>query len=399
MIRLLTRWTVVTIVLLLAVIVAAKLIGRRIPSQALSYYQENRGISLIDVNRRLSGWLVADETVQYAGQWSPDGRMLAYVAESDSSEVDNTDVYILDFIDGTTRNISHSDDDDSLPIWSPDGRMLAYMTQEVSGNDYLHRRMVMRVLDMDSGHIIDRLTQTTGVNIPHSWSPDSRMLAIIHQQSPQDSSNMQIHVMDAETGELVPRFTQTEGSSFSPTWSPDGGWFLFAKLDAENTIIYVMDSLTGRVRRLAEATSTLPIWSPDSRHIVYTSLESGIGGARDVMYVADAQTGQVELLTHHQGSDSHPVWSPDGRWLAFVSDRDGQSKLYLREIVTGDNTPLLSNQSYYPDPNMIWSPDGRWLAFSSPVTRRMEVYVIDMSDKSVTRLTDGGGNFVGHWQP
>ena len=399
MIRLLTRWTVVTIVLLLAVIVAAKLIGRRIPSQALSYYQENRGISLIDVNRRLSGWLVADATVQYAGQWSPDGRMLAYVAESDSSEVDNTDVYILDFIDGTTRNISHSDDDDSLPIWSPDGRMLAYMTQEVSGNDYLHRRMVMRVLDMDSGHIIDRLTQTTGVNIPHSWSPDSRMLAIIHQQSPQDSSNMQIHVMDAETGELVPRFTQTEGSSFSPTWSPDGALVLICQTGRRKH-----DHLRhGQPDRAGSAAGGGHFDPADlvTRQPTYRLYFTGEWHWRRAgCYVCGGcpnRTGQ--LLTQHQGSDSHPVWSPDGRWLAFVSDRDGQSKLYLREIVTGDNTPLLSNQSYYPDPNMIWSPDGRWLAFSSPVTRRMEVYVIDMSDKSVTRLTDGGGNFVGHWQP
>ena len=58
-----------------------------------------------------------------------------------------------------------------------------------------------------------------------------------------------------------------------------------------------------------------------------------------------------------------PAWSPDGRKLAFVSDRDGNSEVYVMNADGSGQRNLTRNPAYDADP--AWSPDGRKLAFVS----------------------------------
>jgi Tol biopolymer transport system component len=68
---------------------------------------------------------------------------------------------------------------------------------------------------------------------------------------------------------------------------------------------------------------------------------------------------RIDFLTH-TSSDSGPASAPDGRTVAFVSERDGRSRIWLKQIATGDERPLTDGID--SDPRL--SPDGQMLLFT-----------------------------------
>src|SRR5215211_2912733 len=63
-------------------------------------------------------------------QWSPDGRLVAFV----SSRGDHSFVGVYDTVGKTINFVSPSVDRDSNPRWSPDGRQLAFVRRPTNGN-------------------------------------------------------------------------------------------------------------------------------------------------------------------------------------------------------------------------------------------------------------------------
>jgi Tol biopolymer transport system component len=67
---------------------------------------------------------------------------------------------------------------------------------------------------------------------------------------------------------------------------------------------------------------------------------------------------RLHALTY-SGSDAWPAASPDGRLLAFASERDGRSRIWLRQTTTGDEVALTEG----PDTLPRFSPDGASVLF------------------------------------
>jgi eukaryotic-like serine/threonine-protein kinase len=73
------------------------------------------------------------------------------------------------------------------------------------------------------------------------------------------------------------------------------------------------------------------------------------------------QSLTLRVLTF-SGNDFAPSISPDGRTVAFVSTRDSSSRIWLKQIESGSETPLTQG------PNDNWprySRDGSWILFVS----------------------------------
>ncbi len=78
--------------------------------------------------------------------------------------------------------------------------------------------------------------------------------------------------------------------------------------------------------------------------------------------------------------------SPDGSRVAFVSYRDGNAEIYVLTISDNTLTRVTNNSAADMDP--AWSPDGSRIAFASDRDGDWDVYVTDADGSNVENLTD-----------
>ncbi len=100
---------------------------------------------------------------------------------------------------------------------------------------------------------------------------------------------------------------------------------------------------------------TEPSISPDRKEIAFVS-------GSDIWSVA-ADGGVARLLVSHAAAESRPIFSPDGRHLAFTSNRTGNGDIYILELETGSLRRLTFDDS--GESLDGWSRDGKWIYFSS----------------------------------
>ena len=107
-----------------------------------------------------------------------------------------------------------------------------------------------------------------------------------------------------------------------------------------------------------------------------------------------AEPPLVSSLTH-SGKDSFPTASGDGRTVAFVSVRDGLSRIWLKQMATGEEVAVTSGPSdIYPQ----FSPDGSTLLFLRGDTPPFSLFQVAAVGGTARRVTDGVASYVA-WSP
>ena len=89
------------------------------------------------------------------------------------------------------------------------------------------------------------------------------------------------------------------------------------------------------------------------------------------IYRLPVEGGDAEVLTQNTGVavNYHPSLSPDGSTIAFISDRGGQSNLWLMDADGSNPRPVFEDQGLRAwEP--AWSPDGRFIVVRRASTRR-----------------------------
>jgi len=125
-----------------------------------------------------------------------------------------------------------------------------------------------------------------------------------------------------------------------------------------------------------------------SGQIVFAAIKSDVAQ----LYVMDIYGSEPVQITDMKDGACQPVWSPDGMKIAFISPCRGMEDQYFNSsifIINADGTEL-QQLSNVPggDFEPAWSPDGTKIAFTSLRTEKMEVFVTNLADQTVTQLTD-----------
>ena len=113
-------------------------------------------------------------------------------------------------------------------------------------------------------------------------------------------------------------------------------------------------------------------WSPDGRHLAFTSGNVMYVGRLGVIlniaptsiWVVPATGAEPVRITENANLDFGPVWTPDGKTLLFVSDRGGGRDIY-RVTVDPSRGPIGEPERLTTGLNVFTialSADGRTLS-------------------------------------
>ena len=267
--------------------------------------------------------------------FSPDGRRIVALFE-------DGDVRVLD-ARRTMESFRLEANDERAQVWDAEtGAEIACLNaywqglNSASPND---RRIVIRVLDAESGNEIARLSNADDVV---SFSPDGRRIVTVYDDTAR--------VWDAESGaEILCLKGHTEGVT-SASFSPDGPPI---RTRARDKTARVWDAESGtEILCLKGHTEgvTSASFSPDGRRIV-------TGSHDNTVRVWDAESGaEILCLKGHGARVTSASFSPDGRQIVTVYDNtarvwdmeSGAEVACLKGHTTG-----VTSASFSPDGHRI----------------------------------------------
>jgi len=185
-------------------------------------------------------------------------------------------------------------------------------------------------------------------------------------------------------GHLSPR------NYYSLRLSPDGTRVAVEIRDQENDV-WILDLIGEKLSRLTlEPTlDSFPVWTHDSRRVVFRKGASGDGG---LFWQAADGTGTVERLSSMATQQTATAFSPDDGSLFFNEVAAGRGEFIgLLSMGTREAAPFL--QPSYEVKNAAISPDGRFMAYESHETSTTQVFVqpIPSLDDGRWQVSTAGG--------
>jgi serine/threonine protein kinase/Tol biopolymer transport system component len=158
--------------------------------------------------------------------------------------------------------------------------------------------------------------------------------------------------------------------------------------------IWILDLQRGNLNRLTfNGDNRDPLWSPDRRHVAYTSFRDGRFG---IYWSTVDGSAPEQRLTSNQFEPTAVAFTPDGKKLIFTQDVSATNVNSWEVAVTGDATPVPLNglgEGGFIDV----SPDGKWITYESAETGQLEIYVQSYPGPGGKWQISNGGGYRPRW--
>ncbi len=354
---------------------------------------------------------VSDPHVDAAGQW------VAYTVGTTDSVADKGVSHIwMTSWDGTrtVQLTNRASESESSPRFSPDGHWLAFTSSrggEPVGDSQLW------LMDRAGGEA-RKAPGIKGSVSDLAWSPDSRWIVlVVDDPEPEDAAQtttVTVTKPDPAAAPAKPDATPPATVVAAKDKPPKPivvDRFHFKQdrlgyLGKKRQRLWLYDVAAGTATRLTtgDYDEALPAWSPDGRHIAFTSNRSADPdrGYDTNLYVVDAtpKAAAPTALTTYPGEDnqpnwnSYPAWSPDGRQIAYL--QGGPVKLIsygvrtLAVVPAAGGAPRILTASLdrnVSDP--IWSADGKTIRFMEEDDEAQLIAEVPAAGGPVKRVVDG----------
>lgn len=240
-----------------------------------------------------------------------------------------------------------------------------------------------------------------------NWAPDRQSFTFFRWQRGQAMSPPGIWECRADVTECrqLSAMPQVIHSLARSPANPNQFLFSMASPDGNSSSqIYLLDVAQRQAANLsgvlAVSIEETPAWAPDGQRYAYTSYVNERpqiftyvlkGGARRQL------TGEVPGTSTRpasdQGENRDPAWSPNGDHIAFVSNRSGQSQIWMMNA-DGSGTTQVTNLPHGSCASPVWSPDGLRLLFNTtylqknPGRPNAELWVVSVDGRDLRMVTN-----------
>jgi len=235
------------------------------------------------------------------------------------------------------------------------------------------RRVAHRAADM----IYEQLTGIKGVF-------DTKVAYVTAQQ--RNSGQLFSLIVSDQDGENEHTIMESTDPIMSPAWSPDSRRLAYVSFEGNHSSVFIQTLRTGNRIQVSSkpGINGAPAFSPDGRKLVLTL--GGIDGNLDI-YILDINSRQTRRVTTHRAIDTEGSWSPDGRHIYFTSDRGGGPQIYRVAANGGTPERITFEGSYNARPRL--SPDGSRLAMVHLDRGNYRIAVLDIKRKDLLVLSVG----------
>lgn len=375
--------------------------------------------------------LTVNPAVERNPIFSPDGSQIAFTGNYDG----NTDVYVISIHGGDPKRVTSHPAVDVLRGWISNDEV--YFTTAREFDFSLGSRLYKAKLSgtLDQPLMMPEASQG-------SPSADGRYWAYIKNTDPTERDAVafkryrgggmpSIWIFDTKTKDVqvVPG---DKCNDVKPVWLDDKVYFLSDREKIVNVFSYDVKSkkvekltnfadydvrtLQGRGNELvfeqAGRIHVLNLANKISKPLAiqlnadavykrahYVNMNEGIRGwnisptgqralfeSRGEIFSVPKEKGDARNISNSSGShERYPAWSPNGKWISYLSDKNGQYELVLRDQKAMDEPTYikLGKDAFYFQP--VWSPDSKKLFFSDA---HLNLYYVDINSKQVTKVAD-----------
>jgi Tol biopolymer transport system component/DNA-binding winged helix-turn-helix (wHTH) protein len=361
-----------------------------------------------------------------AGDWSPNGRYIAFMRQADP---DATGIYVVSPLGGAEKKLASITPSGSWePIgvsWSSDSKWVAFSKARSESSPPHFSIHLVNVENNEERVLPDPSDHCANTWLP-AFSPDGKYLASVCVLT-EGFAKIYVQTTDGKEAADVTEATSSEGFA-GIDWAADSQSLLYSsdhhlwrvplRGGRPERLLFAQDvesvSVARHGDRLAFAQVQHPgsIWrlnlvsqskiagpasklvsstrgdmgahiSPDNRHIAFLSRRSG---SLEV-WVCDRNTANPVQLTSFGGPQiGEPRWSPDSRQVVFDVRTSGNPELYLVNLDGGPPRRFLTGTANAAWP--FWSADGNWIYFNTE--RPHAIWKAPVGGGVATRLTEDG---------
>ena len=317
------------------------------------------------------------------GDWSPDGRRIAFVRPISKGPQLSAAIWTVGSDgQGAAQFAQTLNGSLKQPRWSPDGHSIAAVQTFIQAGSPTS----IFVVDVDSGK-----SRTIGAT-----SGGFAILSIAWNGSGDDLlySQAESVSLNGAAGRIV-RQNLVSGGTETLFWSPYAG--LIFDVAGPGAIVFGTGSPRQNVREVAvrggaaknhwltrgNSTDRQPAYSPDGEWVIFSSNQSG---NLDIWEVA-TKTGASRRLTNDPAEDWDPAFTADGKQIVWSSNRGGHFEIWIAGA-DGSGARQLTQDGVDAE-NPTATPDGNWIVYSSGNPARNGVWKIRQDGSQATRLVAG----------
>ncbi len=284
-----------------------------------------------------------------AAAWSPDSRNLVYSMAGS--------LWRQELGSAKAEQVTAGPGYDYQPDWSADGQWVVFARYE-------HDAIELWSLDLRDGRS-RKMTSGGAVNVEPRFSPDGKRLAFVSTSYKghfhifvgrfEDGLLSDVRQLTRENISSLPRYYYSQADhEISPVWTRDGLEILF--VSNRGHIHGTGGFWRIKVEPGAEAHEihyeetnwkARPDFSPDGKRMVYASYT---GQSWHQLWLMPAAGGDAFPISYGAFDNVNPRWSPDGSKIAFISNRSGNTSLWVQTIPGGAQTEVVARERKYLRP-------------------------------------------------